>query len=310
MNLNPIGRVLIVGGGTAGWMCAAAFAHALQGQCHVQLVESDEIGAIGVGEASIPNLIEFNRALGIDEDEFLRETGGSFKLGIEFVNWGAIGERYLHGFGALGAGSAGLPFHQFWLRGAQSGLAGPLGDYAINTVAPAQARFLRARHDMSGSPLADLAHAFHFDASLYARYLRRYAETRGVTRTEGKVEQVLRRAEDGHIEAVLLAGGVRMDADFFIDCSGMRALLMAGGARRRFRGLVSLAALRPCFGPAQQSRHALAAHDALDGTQRRLAMAHPAATPHRQRPCLRQRLHGRRGGRTPAAPASGQRGAG
>lgn len=228
MNLNPIGRVLIVGGGTAGWMCAAAFARALQGQCHVQLVESDEIGAIGVGEASIPNLIEFNRALGIDEDEFLRETGGSFKLGIEFVNWGAIGERYLHGFGALGAGSAGLPFHQFWLRGAQSGLAGPLGDYAINTVAPAQARFLRARHDMSGSPLADLAHAFHFDASLYARYLRRYAETRGVTRTEGKVEQVLRRAEDGHIEAVLLAGGVRMDADFFIDCSGMRALLMAG----------------------------------------------------------------------------------
>jgi hypothetical protein len=107
MNLNPIGRVLIVGGGTAGWMCAAAFARALQGQCHVQLVESDEIGAIGVGEASIPNLIEFNRALGIDEDEFLRETGGSFKLGIEFVNWGAIGERYLHGFGALGAGSAG-----------------------------------------------------------------------------------------------------------------------------------------------------------------------------------------------------------
>jgi tryptophan halogenase len=223
MQASP--RVVIVGGGTAGWMTAAAFARSLGGRCALTLVESDEIGTIGVGEASIPNLIEFNRALGLDENEFLRECGGSFKLGIEFVNWGAVGERYIHGFGQLGAGAQGLPFHHFWLRGQQLGCAGPLGDYALNTAAPRAARFMRARPDMAGSPLAELAHAFHFDASRYAAFLRRYAEARGVQRMEGRVTQVTRRAEGG-IAAIELANGTRIDGDFFIDCSGQHGLLI------------------------------------------------------------------------------------
>ena len=221
----PRPRVVIVGGGTAGWMTAAAFARSLGGRCQLTLVESDEIGTIGVGEASIPNLIEFNRALGLDENEFLRETGGSFKLGIEFVNWGALGERYIHGFGQLGAAAQGLPFHHFWLRGRQQGCATELGDYALNTAAPRAARFMRARPDMAGSPLAELAHAFHFDASRYAAFLRRYAEGRGVVRLEGRVSQVTRRAEGG-IAAIELANGHRIDGDFFIDCSGQRGLLI------------------------------------------------------------------------------------
>lgn len=233
MTATPLRRIVIVGGGTAGWMTAAAFAKALlDGQTGqpapytLHLVESDEIGTIGVGEASIPNLAEFNRALGVDEDEFLRATRGSFKLGIEFVNWGAPGERYIHGFGRIGQPGDTVPFHQFWLRMAQRGLAGPLGDYAINTVAPRQGRFMRARTDMPGSPLSEIAHAYHFDAGLYARFLRGYAERRGVLRSEGKVQQVLQREGDGFISAVLLESGERIEGDFFIDCSGMRGLLI------------------------------------------------------------------------------------
>ena len=230
MNPAPLRTIVIVGGGTAGWMTAAAFAKALleghPGRYAVRLVESDEIGIIGVGEASIPNLTEFNRALGVDEDQFLRETRGSFKLGIEFVNWGALGDRYIHGFGRVGRPGETVPFHQFWLRMAQQGQAAPLGDYAINTVAPRHARFMRARHDMQGSPMAEIAHAYHFDAGLYAKFLRRYAEQRGVRRTEGKVQQVLQREGDGFVRAVVMESGEQVDGDFFIDCSGMRGLLI------------------------------------------------------------------------------------
>jgi tryptophan halogenase len=217
--------VVIVGGGTAGWMTAAAFAKALGGTVGLRLVESEEIGIIGVGEASIPNLTEYNRALGVDEDEFMRATQGSFKLGIEFVNWGAVGERYIHGFGRLGQPEDTVPFHQFWLRMAQQGKARPLGEYSINTAAARDARFMRPRPDMAGSPLADVAHAYHFDASLYARFLRGYAEQRGVRRTEGKVAGV-EQHENGHIAAVRMESGERIAADFFIDCTGMRALLI------------------------------------------------------------------------------------
>ncbi|MDI4634658.1 tryptophan 7-halogenase [Pelomonas sp. V22] len=223
---TPIRNIVIVGGGTAGWMTAAAFAKALGGGYSIRLIESDEIGIIGVGEASIPNLTEYNRALGIDEDEFLRATRGSFKMGIEFVNWGAVGERYIHGFGKIGGGDAGLPFYHFWLRAAQLGQAHPLGDYSINTVAPREAKFMRARHDMPGSPLAEIAHAYHFDAGLYAKFLRGFAEQRGVKRLEGKVQQVLQREGDGFITAVVMESGEKVEGDFFIDCSGMRGLLL------------------------------------------------------------------------------------
>jgi tryptophan halogenase len=224
---GPLVRnIVIVGGGTAGWMAAAALSNHLGRSCSIRLVESDEIGIIGVGEATIPHIVTFNRILGIDEDEFLRAVGGTFKLGIEFVNWGAIGDRYIHGFGKLGPELDGLPFHHFWLRGKQAGLAARLGDYSINTAAPARARFMRARPDMAGSPLSEISYAYHFDAGLYARFLRTLAERNGVERIEGRIEHVQQREPDGFISAVVLADGRRVPGDFFLDCSGMRGLLI------------------------------------------------------------------------------------
>lgn len=222
----PVRDIVIVGGGTAGWMTAAALSKLLSPAYRIRLVESDEIGIIGVGEATIPHIRGFNAALGIDEDEFLRATQGTFKLGIEFVDWGARGDRYLHGFGRVGRELDGIAFHHHWLRLRQLGQARDLGACSINTVAPGAAKFMRAREDMPGSPLADIVHAFHFDASLYARFLRRHAESRGVRRTEGRIVQVLQREPDGFIEAVVLEGGEKVAGDFFIDCSGLRGLLI------------------------------------------------------------------------------------
>jgi len=222
----PLRRIVIVGGGTAGWMSAAALAKLLGQPYELCLVESDEIGIIGVGEATIPHIRAFNEALGIDEDEFLRATQGSFKLGIEFVDWGARGERYIHGFGKVGRELGAVPFHHYWLRLRREGRAGELGDYSINTAAPRECKFLRPRPDMAESPLADIGYAYHFDASLYARFLRHHAEQRGVQRIEGRIEQVLRHADDGRIKGLRLASGELVEGDFFIDCSGMRALLI------------------------------------------------------------------------------------
>jgi tryptophan halogenase len=226
MKIEPVRNIVIVGGGTAGWMTASALAKVLEGRYTIRLVESDEIGIIGVGEATIPHIINFNTSLEIDEDEFMRATQATFKLGIEFVNWGAIGDRYIHGFGFVGQASQALPFHHFWLRMRQAGKALPLEAYSINTAAPQQAKFMRARKDMPGSPVADISHAFHFDAGLYARYLRAYAEKRGVRRTEGRITQVEQREPDGFVTAVVMEGGERIAGDFFIDCSGLRGLLI------------------------------------------------------------------------------------
>jgi tryptophan halogenase len=226
MSLEPVRNIVIVGGGTAGWMTAAALSKVLEGHHQIRLVESDEIGIIGVGEATIPHIGEFNSALGIDEDEFLRVTQGTFKLGIEFVNWGALGDRYVHGFGFVGQATQALPFHHFWLRMARLGRALPLEAYSINTAAPRAGKFMRARKDMPGSPVADISHAFHFDAGLYARFLRGLAEGRGVRRTEGKIARVSQREPDGFIDAVVMESGERIEGDFFIDCSGMRGLLI------------------------------------------------------------------------------------
>ncbi len=226
MSLTPVRNIVIVGGGTAGWMSAAMLAKMLGGAYSIRLVESDEIGIIGVGEATIPNIQNYNHTLGIDEDDFLRATQGSFKLGIEFADWGAVGERYIHGFGRIGVDRAGIAFHHYWLRLRRAGLAGPLDAYSINTAAPRAAKFMRGREDLPDSPLGDIAYAFHFDASLYARFLRRYAEARGVRRTEGKVVQVQQRESDGGIAAVVMEGGERIEGDFFIDCSGLRAMLI------------------------------------------------------------------------------------
>ena len=222
----PRRRVVIVGGGTAGWMTAAALSKVLHGTVKVTVVESDEIGTVGVGEATIPMIRRFNQVLEIDEDEFLRHTQGTFKLGIEFVDWGAKGERYMHGFGRFGQELWPVEFEQYWLRMHLQGKAGDLAEYSITRAAALKNRFLRARPDLANSPLADVAHAFHFDAGLYARYLRGKAEGRGVERIEGRIVDVTLKGFSGHVDAVWLEGGKRVDGDLFIDCSGFRGLLI------------------------------------------------------------------------------------
>lgn len=227
MESEFIQKLVIVGGGTAGWMTAAALAKLLGKSIQIVLVESDEIATIGVGEATIPPIQIFNASLGIDENELLKETQGTFKLGIEFVNWGAVGERYVHGFGRY---PHGLPteaaFHAHWQRLRAAGSADDLGMYSINTQAALAGKMLRTATDMPDSPLADIFSAFHFDASLYAKYLRKYSEARGVVRKEGRIVGVPQRVSDGFIEAVVLASGERIEGDFFIDCSGMHGLLI------------------------------------------------------------------------------------
>ena len=224
-------RVVIVGGGTSGWMTAAALARVLQGKYPITLVESDDIGTIGVGEATIPMIQLFNRLLDLDEDEFVKQTQGSFKLGIEFVNWGRLGDRYIHGFGVVGQENATVDFHQYWLKMHLAGKAKPLEAYSINTAACHANKFMRPRLDMPASPLSQIAYAFHFDASAYARFLRGYSETRGVQRVEGQIAEVMVRDGDGHVSGLVLKSGQKVEGDFFIDCSGFRALLIEGALK-------------------------------------------------------------------------------
>src|SRR6266478_160401 len=219
--------ILIVGGGTAGWMSAAALAKVLGRECSIRLIESEEIGTVGVGEATVPHLKLFNSVLEIDEVEFIREVRGTFKLGIQFVDWGRAGDRYIHGFGTIGHDYGLLPFHQYWLKLFLAGQATDIGAYSLNTAAAPLGKFMSSAHDVPAtSPLANITYAYHFDAGLYAAYLRRYAEARGVRRSEGKVVDVQLRGTDGFIEAVVLEGGEQVSADLFIDCSGFRGLLI------------------------------------------------------------------------------------
>ena len=222
-----IQKVVVVGGGSAGWMAAAALVTYLGKQASIRLIESEEIGIVGVGEASVPHIRSFNQMLGINEAEFVKRTQGTVKLGIHFQDWSRIGDSYLHGFGIIGRSLGPLPFHQFWLKLFQSGRAAPIGDYSLQTVMAPQGKFAPGDSNApASSALADIAYAYHFDASLYARYLRELSESRGVQRIEGKIVGVNQRAQDGFIESVRMANGDMIEADLFIDCSGFRGLLI------------------------------------------------------------------------------------
>ena len=226
MSENRIRSIVIVGGGTAGWMTAAALGKVLgPAYASITLVESDDIGIVGVGEATIPQIGIYNRMLGINEDEFVRRTKGSFKLGIEFVNWGGLGERYFHPFGYYGINMDGLSFHAFWQRLNQLGMAAALSDYSLAATASKRNKFMRPI-EAGKSPLSEIAYAFQFDAGLYSLYLRSLAEQRGVVRREGKIIKVNQNGESGFIESVDLEDGGRVEGELFIDCSGFRGLLI------------------------------------------------------------------------------------
>jgi tryptophan halogenase len=227
-------RIVIVGGGTSGWMTAAALAKVLKGRYPITLIESDEIGTVGVGEATIPPIILFNAMLELDENEFMRQTQATFKLGIELVNWARLGDRYVHGFGVVGQDTWTVEFHQYWLKQYLAGKAKELDHYSINTMACLHNKFMRPRLDMPKSPLSQIAYAFHFDASLYARYLRGYSEARGVQRIEGRIVDVELRADGGQVSAVRLNSDATVPGELFIDCSGFRGLLIEGALHTGF----------------------------------------------------------------------------
>ena len=218
-------EIVIVGGGTAGWMCAAALARFLEHGWRVTLVESEEIGTVGVGEATIPQLQLYLRGLGVAEDDFLRATQGTFKLGIQFKDWLEPGHSYIHTFAQAGPGLGLLPFHQYWLRARAQGGAQPLDAYALNAVAANAGRFTRTAPDPRART-TPLAYAFHIDASLLARHLRSYAEARGVVRREGRIARAGLREADGFVSHLELADGSHVAGELFLDCSGFRGLVI------------------------------------------------------------------------------------
>ncbi|MDX1515512.1 MAG: tryptophan halogenase family protein [Woeseiaceae bacterium] len=222
---DRIHDVVIVGGGTAGWITAALLIKILGKALRIRLVESEQIGIVGVGEATIPPILTLNQALGLDEAEFLRETKATFKLGIEFENWKARGDCYMHTFGYIGKDFPFCSFHHFWRRGLNEGREDSLWDYSLNYQVAKANRFAPV-DKLEAGQMQGISYAYHFDAGLYAAYLRRYAERLGVVRTEGIIDDVITDPESGFITAVRLEDGTRIEGDLFVDCSGFRGLLI------------------------------------------------------------------------------------
>ena len=219
MNGRQIKRVVIAGGGTAGWMMAAALSKTLGQVLDICLIESDEIGTVGVGEATIPPIITFHRLLDISEQKFMAEMQATFKLGIAFENWRAVGESYFHSFGLSGTDHWTAGFQHFWLRGRERGLASDYGDYCLELKAALAGKFAQL-------PQNGMNYAFHLDASLYAKFLRKFSEPFGVRRIEGKIAEVRIGSESGFIDSLRLESGLEVAGDLFIDCSGFRGLLV------------------------------------------------------------------------------------
>jgi tryptophan halogenase len=221
---DPI-TIVIAGGGTAGWMTAAALARFLETGFRIRLIESDAIGTVGVGESTIPQLRLYLQALGLDEDAFVRATQGTFKLGIEFVDWMGDGGRYMHAFGDVGRDVGLIAFQHYWLRARKLGIAGPIGDYALNDIA-ARAGKMHRGDPITGPTIPPMPYAFQFDAAAFASYLRRFAEIRRVERIEGRITEVVRDGESGDVAALRLESGETVEGDLFVDCTGFRGLLV------------------------------------------------------------------------------------
>lgn len=227
MSMSPIKKVVIVGGGTAGWVAAAVLSRTMGHVLDIELVESDDIGTVGVGEATIPQIRLLLGVLGLQENDFLRHTNGTIKLGIQFNDWGRIGDSYMHAFGEVGRSLGMLPFHPYWLKHRAAGGSTDLWEYSLNYQAAIANRYAHLQ-SIGDTGMAGLTHAYHFDATLVAGYLRQYAEKLGVKRTEGKIVDTTLRESDGFIESLTLAGGKQISGDLFIDCSGFRGLLIEG----------------------------------------------------------------------------------
>jgi tryptophan halogenase len=226
MSAVPIRSIAIVGGGTAGWMTAASLCRFLKNlNVRMRLIESEQIGTVGVGEATIPPIMEFIRGLGVDENDCIRKTQSTFKLGIEFRDWTRIGHSYMHPFGQTGFEMGPVAFSAYWLKALRAGKASRLEEYSLQAAAAYSGKFMRPVQT-ANSPVAGITYALHFDASLFARYLRDFAEQRGVERTEGRVKSVSLQSENGFIDALTLESGERIEADLYIDCSGFRGLLI------------------------------------------------------------------------------------
>jgi tryptophan 7-halogenase len=216
---GAVKKVVIAGGGTAGWMAAIALATNFRELIDITLVESEEIGTVGVGESTVPPLINFHRLLGIDERQFMTECAATFKVGIWFEDWANIGDQYLHPFGQYGKPTLMCEFHNFWLRSVENGSKVPLGEYNHEWMAGMQGRF-----GLRENPR--VYYAYHFDAALYARFLRGLSEAKGVKRVEGKIKTVRTHAATEFVEALELQDGRVIDGDMFIDCTGFRGLLI------------------------------------------------------------------------------------
>jgi tryptophan halogenase len=268
---RPVRKVVIAGGGTAGWTVAAALVKNLGPLVDIVLVESDAIGTVGVGESTIPTARRFHELLGLDETAFLRATGASFKLGISFENWTREGERYFHSFGVTGRSTWMADFQHMWLEARSLGVAGPLGDYSLETQAAFAGKFRTGGN-------VPLNYAYHLDATAYGLFLRDFAEKLGVTRHEGRIAEVRRDGQSGDIAALALDDGTIIEGDLFIDCTGFRGLLIEETLETGFEDWThwlstdrALAVQTAAAGPARPYTRAIA-HDA--GWQWQIPLQH------------------------------------
>jgi tryptophan halogenase len=295
---KPVRRVVIAGGGTAGWMAAAVISKILGKTLDITLVESDEIGTVGVGEATIPSLIRFHQLLELDEADFMRATQATFKLGISFENWRAPGEDYIHSFGLTGIDHWTAGFQHFWRKGRQRGLAGDFGDYCLELRSAQLGRFAHLPNDA-------LNYAYHLDATLYAKFLRKFSEGFGVKRVEGKIEQVMLDTASRHVTGLRLDSGALVEGDLFIDCTGFRSLLLGQTLGVEYEDWsqwlfndTAIAVQTELMGEPVPMTRSIA---------RRLAVADPAAAPSRQWPRVLQQVHGQRGSHADLARQSARR---